>query len=336
MSAPNDLILFHYPFSPYARRISWYLALRGVSHAQCLQPPILPRPDLSALNIAYRRIPLLSIGSSVLCDTRLILATLETLDFPGAAPPLGATSPPGRALERLLARWTVDGGVFNRAAQLIPPAMPLLRDPAFLADRTGFSGRAWSVEAQAKGRPEALVAMQDCFALVEDELLGDGREWVAGGKTPGLADVEAVWPFDWLFGMDGALPTELFGEAVYPRTHAWIRRFGKAVKVAKGGKKPVTLKGPEALQTVVKSAKGAIGGRGVDGKDPLGLQAGDEVEVWPIDSGFGHRDRGLLVLLTKDEVAIEVKTKEGGHDIRVHMPRWGFRVQKVGTKAVKL
>ena len=192
------------------------------------------------------------------------------------------------------------------------------------------------MEAQAKGRPEALVAMQDCFALVEDELLGDGREWVAGGKTPGLADVEAVWPFDWLFGMDGALPTELFGEAVYPRTHAWIRRFGKAVKVAKGGKKPVTLKGPEALQTVVKSAKGAIGGRGVDGKDPLGLKAGDEVEVWPIDSGFGHRDRGSLVLLTKDEVAIEVKTKEGGHDIRVHMPRWGFRVQKVGTKAVKL
>jgi len=36
-SAPNNIVHFHYPFSPYARRIIWYLQLRGIAHAQCVR-----------------------------------------------------------------------------------------------------------------------------------------------------------------------------------------------------------------------------------------------------------------------------------------------------------
>lgn len=32
----KPVILYHYAFSPYARRIQWYLALRGVAYHQCV------------------------------------------------------------------------------------------------------------------------------------------------------------------------------------------------------------------------------------------------------------------------------------------------------------
>ena len=62
MALHNDIVLFHYPFSPYARRITWYLNLRGIDFAQCLVPPYLPREDINALGVKYRRIPIMSIG----------------------------------------------------------------------------------------------------------------------------------------------------------------------------------------------------------------------------------------------------------------------------------
>jgi hypothetical protein len=36
------IILYHYPYSPYARRIVWYLRLRGISYSECVSriPPI--------------------------------------------------------------------------------------------------------------------------------------------------------------------------------------------------------------------------------------------------------------------------------------------------------
>lgn len=37
-SMPNEIILFHYPFSPYAHRVIWYLQLRGIAFAQCVRP----------------------------------------------------------------------------------------------------------------------------------------------------------------------------------------------------------------------------------------------------------------------------------------------------------
>ena len=36
------------------------------------QPPVLPRKDLEALGITYRRIPLFAIGKDVYCDSSMI------------------------------------------------------------------------------------------------------------------------------------------------------------------------------------------------------------------------------------------------------------------------
>lgn len=67
----------------------------------------MPRPDLTALGVGYRRIPVVAIGRDIYHDTRLVLRKLEVL-FPGmflfvcicvfvclctSSPPITITSP---------------------------------------------------------------------------------------------------------------------------------------------------------------------------------------------------------------------------------------------------
>jgi glutathione S-transferase len=155
-----------------------------------MQPPTLPRPDLKALNIEYRRIPIMTHGRDIFLDTRLILRKLESR-FPNGALGAGDTSEPElRALQRLLERWTTDAGVFQRAVQLIPLHLPTMQDPKFRKDREDFSGRPMNLAALERSRPEALAHMRDAFELLETTLLADGRKWVFKTEKPSLGDIE--------------------------------------------------------------------------------------------------------------------------------------------------
>ena len=128
----------------------------------------------------------------------------------------------------------------------------------------------------------------------------------------------------------------MFGNAHYPRTHAWIKRFSAAVDKAKSSvPKPVTLKGVEAVEHILQANFAEAEGE-VDEKDPLGLKKGQEVEVWPTDTGFKHKDRGTLVALSKDEVVIAILSKTGGKEVRIHAPRTGFRIQALKRNDAKL
>lgn len=187
MAPHNDIIFFHYEFSPYARRVICYLQLRGIDYAECIQPVYLPREDLNALGVKYRRIPLMSIGRDIYCDTRLILQKLEER-FPKGA--LGAAQSDQKAIEKLLEIWTIDGGIFARAAQSIPLKMPLMSDPKFLKDREDYTGTSWSQGDIADVRPEAITHLRDGFAFLENGLLADGREWILRTEKPTLADIE--------------------------------------------------------------------------------------------------------------------------------------------------
>jgi glutathione S-transferase len=173
----------------------------------------LPRPDLEALNVNYRRIPVLSIGRDVYCDSRLILRKLEQL-FPEGA--IGASDPDQRAIERLLERWTTDAGIFSRAVALIPTNLASMNDPAFRKDREGFSGQrpgGWSKEKTEKGRPEALAHIRDAFELLESTLLADGRTWILKTDKPSLADIEGKPHAIQLFG-SGTNQAQRFGRSI--------------------------------------------------------------------------------------------------------------------------
>ena len=68
----------------------------------------------------------------------------------------------------------------------------------------------------------------------------------------------------------------------------------------------------------------------VDPGDPLGLKKGQDVESWPVDSGVKHHDRGKLVSLTSKEVVLASQSKVGGKEVRIHHPRWNYRIRAVG------
>ncbi|EXJ62780.1 hypothetical protein A1O7_03219 [Cladophialophora yegresii CBS 114405] len=327
MYGPNNgVVLYHYSFSPVARRVLWYLSLRGIDYAECKQPPVLPRPDVATLGIKYRRIPLMAIGRDIYCDSRIILRKLEAL-FPDSA--LSASTGEQKAVEKLFEIWTMEAGLFPRASQLIPTSMPLLNDPHFTKDREDYSGRSWSKEQIEANRPEALASIRSAFKVLETTLLADGRDWVLKTDHPTLADIEAIWTFDWLNGLKGALPRELISDKKYPKVFAWIARFNDALKASKAkAPKPATLKGDVAAERIF-NASFVEKDLAVDPADPLGLKRGTEVEVFPVDSGTHHRDQGRLIGLTEDEVVLGIQAQ--GKELHLHYPRTGFRVRAVAA-----
>jgi glutathione S-transferase len=188
MASDQDLILYFYTFSPYARKVTAYLALRGIPYTECQQPFTMPRPDLAAIGVKYRRIPVLSIGRDLYCDSALILEKLEKL-YPGSH--MGGKTGTDKALIKLLQKWT-DLDVFPRACESIPPDFPAMSDPTFLKDREELWGREWSKERQERMRAEALQSMRDNFEFLET-MMSDERKWILESDGPSLADINGVF-----------------------------------------------------------------------------------------------------------------------------------------------
>lgn len=139
-----------------------------------------------------------------------------------------------------------------------------------------------------------------------------------------------------MLNLKGALPRTLFTKEKFPKVFAWIDRFNNAIATAKGSApKPTTLKGAEATQHVTQADFSEAEGP-VDETDPLGLKKGQDVESWPIDTGFAHHDRGRLVSLTSKEVVLAAQSKVGGKEVRIHHPRWNFRIRAIAGDSAKL
>ncbi|KAI0965105.1 glutathione S-transferase [Xylaria arbuscula] len=371
MSSWPDLpiVLYHYDLSPYARRLVWYLNLRKIPYSQCIQPRILPRPDLALLGVSYRRIPVLSIGRDVYLDTRLIIQKLETLYPPSAAHPgISAKNPEHVALEQLISARTIEGDLFQRAIQCFPPGA-FAADKAFMRDRTALltgvddvhgdknksSNKAdnakndknekkekltsapspFSPKVMGRNRPAALTVARRWVRWLEEGLLADGRTWIldsnAGGAGPSLADIEATWVLQWI---STVLPPEILGSA--PKVAAWMKRFRNAVEEAV--RQVPSIKGEEAAKLIVGSAFAEPEGeilRGDPFIDAAGLRKGGLVSVSPTDYGFSHRDVGELVAV--DDVEFVIKSKGAFGSVRIHAPRRGFTISGVeGSVASKI
>ena len=223
-----------------------------------------------------------------------------------------------------------------------------MTDSKFTNYRENFSGRPWSKDALEPGRPESVANMRSCFDLLETTLLADGRDWILKTDKPSLADIEgwllnnlvpksselifmiAIWPIDWLVELKSSMPASVVSEKQFPKVCAWIQRFRATLEAAKSaGPAPVSLKGPEAVKLIISSEFAEPNG-GVSENDPLSFREGTEVEIYPTDSGFMHHDRGRLVTPTPKEATVASRSRVGGREVRIHAPRTGFTVTKVG------
>jgi glutathione S-transferase len=73
----SDLILHHYPTSPFAEKIRLVLGYKQLSWKSVIIPMMMPKPDVVSLTGGYRRTPILQIGADVYCDSALICDVLE-------------------------------------------------------------------------------------------------------------------------------------------------------------------------------------------------------------------------------------------------------------------
>ncbi|HSX94662.1 MAG TPA: glutathione S-transferase N-terminal domain-containing protein, partial [Hydrogenophaga sp.] len=81
----HDLILHHYPMSPFAEKARLMLGHKGFVWHSVHIPTVMPKPDVVALTGGYRKTPLLQIGADIYCDTALIA---DVLEHRAAEPPL--------------------------------------------------------------------------------------------------------------------------------------------------------------------------------------------------------------------------------------------------------
>ena len=149
---------------------------------------MLPRPDMEALGVNYRRSPVMSVGRDMYVDSRMILQRLEELFPPSAEHPALSTKETA-GLAGLLNKFAVDAGVFARAVQTMPLHLPTLRNEKFMKDRAAFFGGRWDLQVVKEGRPDGLAHVRQCFDIAES-LFVDGRIWVGGTPDLTLADLE--------------------------------------------------------------------------------------------------------------------------------------------------
>ena len=96
----NDIILHHYPTSPFSEKVRLVLGSKGLAWNSVVVPVILPKPDVVALTGGYRRTPFMQIGADVYCDSALMCRVIDRL---APAPPLYPEASAG--LAEIVAQW---------------------------------------------------------------------------------------------------------------------------------------------------------------------------------------------------------------------------------------
>lgn len=194
-------------FSPYSQKIRTLLRAASVPFSAVDQPVALPRPDLAALGITYRRIPVTAIGRDVYCDTAGIVAAIQRVH--GGLP----VSKADKAYE-------VFGiNVFNACLPVIPSK---LLTPDFVKDREHIFPLLKDPKL-ADMRPSAMAEMHSHIREIENSFL-QNDPFVAGAKL-GLADIHVVWSIRWLLLTLGLSEEKGCGPDAYPKLYKWFVSF---------------------------------------------------------------------------------------------------------------
>src|SRR3984957_5260601 len=113
----KQLILHHYPMSPFAEKIRLILGFKGVPWSSVHIPNMMPKPDLTALTGGYRKTPVMQIGADIYCDTSLIAEVIEAIS---PQPMLFASGIAGAS--RILAQWADSTLFWTTVAFTMQPA----------------------------------------------------------------------------------------------------------------------------------------------------------------------------------------------------------------------
>ncbi len=308
----HDIILHHYPTSPFAEKARLMLGFKQLSWRSVTIPPVMPKPDLTALTGGYRRTPVLQIGADVYCDTALMARRLD------AEKNTPALFPEGREfVAATLAQWA-DSMLFLHAVSLVfqPESMALrfAQVPKefvqiFSKDRAELfsSGSVTRIPLeQAKSHWPVLMAR------LQQQLSRESGGFLLG-SAPCVADIAVAHCLWFLKGTPVTAP--LVDD--YPDVAAWL---GRVLAVGHGSLSELSAE--EAVAIARSSTPAALPDEAFF--EPNGFQAGQSVTISAVDYGTDPV-AGELVFAGVEELILRREDERAGV-VHVHFPRIGYRI----------
>jgi len=307
-----DLILHHYPNSPFAEKVRTMFGHKKLPWRSVIIPVIMPKPDVIALTGGYRRTPILQIGADIYCDSALIADVLERL---APSPTLYPAAQAG--LAQTFAQWADSTLFWTAIAYAFQPAgiaarfanMPPEAVKAFSADRTAMRANAPRMSV-AESTAQLLVFLQRMEAM-----LGRGHPWLLGAEIS-IADFSAYHPL-WFVRGNEAVAGIFKG---LPKLTAWLERMG-----AIGHCVYEKMSSADALETARSSQPLGLGDAAFTDFHDVAL--GDQVVILPTDYALDPVE-GELALSTATELAVRRSDERTG-EVVVHFPRLGFQLKKI-------
>ncbi|WP_293679876.1 glutathione S-transferase family protein [uncultured Phenylobacterium sp.] len=310
MADRSQEIIFHqYDISPFSEKVRVVFGLKDLAWNACIQPVIMPKPELIPLTGGYRKIPVMQIGADVYCDTQVILDELETR-FPTPSMYAGAD----KGLSNAIAFWQ-DRPVFTLVCAVLGAGQPVVkRTDAFTKDREALFEREFDPVEQHAAIPNAFDQLRAHFSYVDTQL-ADGRKFLLG-DAPGHADASCFYNLAFLRWVNPALMDKL---GAVKHLRAWEERV-KAI--GHGRRSEIT---PAEALDIARDAT-STAAEHLDPEEPNGFKPGEAVTVNAEDYG---RDKvaGTLVASSATRVAIRRNDPRVG-DVVLHFPRAGFVVQR--------
>lgn len=310
----HELILHHYPTSPFAEKARLLLGFKQLSWRSVHIPPLMPKPDLMPLTGGYRKTPVLQVGADIYCDTALIARRLEAEK---ATPSL---FPEGQEfVAASFAQWA-DAVVFQHAVTLVfqPESiavrmgkLPPAAQQAFVADRAAlFAGGSASRLPAAQAKLQWPVLM----ARLQQQLAREEGDFLCG--EPSIADFAMAHPLWFLKGTHVTAP--LVDD--YPEVAAWL---GRVLGFGHGAHSP--LSSEEAIAIAREAQPAPLPDE--DFSQVLGFQVGQQVSVAATDYGVDPV-QGELLCVSAEAIILRRQDERAG-TLHVHFPRLGFALSAV-------
>ncbi|VXC77575.1 Glutathione S-transferase [Pseudomonas sp. 8Z] len=307
----HELILHHYPTSPFAEKARLLLGFKQLSWRSVTIPLMMPKPDLIALTGGYRKTPVLQVGADIYCDTALIARRLEAEK---ASPTF---YPETQAFNvATFAQWA-DSVVFQHVVALVfaPESMavrfakvPPEVAKAFAADRAAlFSGGAASrlpLEQARHQWPALMGRLQQQLQRGGDFLFSEAS----------VADIALAHPLWFLRSTPVTAP--LVDD--YPQVAAWLARV-----LAFGHGSASEMSSEQAIAVAHAATPAALPDETF--VDPNGFQPGQAVRIAAVDYGVDPVE-GELLFAGREELILRREDQRGG-TVHVHFPRLGFRIE---------
>ncbi|RYF25326.1 MAG: glutathione S-transferase family protein [Comamonadaceae bacterium] len=303
----TELILHHYPSSPFAQKIRSALGFKQLAWNSVVVPSIMPKPDVVALTGGYRRTPFLQIGADIYCDTALICDVLEHVQ------PEPVLYPPHlKGVARVFSQWA-DTTLFAasmaynlqpRGAAALFSNLPAGAGEAFAADRKAMSGGAARLRAH-----DATAAYRSYLRRIAHMV--EEHEFLFGAE-PCVADFAAYHPL-WFTRTCVPVMADIFSAT--PAVLEWMDRMA-----ALGQGRMAKFTAQDAITVAANATPLPLVGDVF--QDEHGIPLGSAVSIAAETFGTEPTE-GTLIAATRTRYTI-ARTDPRAGDVHVHFPRIGY------------